>query len=311
LAECIFCRREAVYLRLYSGERLCRKCYVKSIESRVQHTISKHSMFKPNDRIAVALSGGKDSVSLLHILSGIEEGFPQSELVAITIDEGISGYRPEAIRIARENCERLGVEHYVYSFKKLYGQTLDQIVTMAREGCELTPCSYCGILRRKALNVAAKEVNATRLATAHNLDDEVQSMLMNIIRGDVSRISQIKPVLEGEKQGFVQRTKPLCEVPEREVALYAFLKRIKFQTVSCPYLETSLRQDVRLFLNRLEMKHPGTKFTIYRSFGKIRPYLEGMERMGELGYCEVCGEPATGGVCRACQTLQDLGIALR
>lgn len=309
MVKCSFCRGEAVYLRPYSGEKLCRKCFIESVENRVQHTISKHNMFKPEDRIALALSGGKDSVSLLHILSEIEEKFPKSQLMAVTIDEGISGYRREAVRIAKENCARLGVEHQVYSFKELYGSDLDEIVkTAEKQEGELTSCSYCGVLRRRALNVAARELGATRLATAHNLDDEVQSMLMNLLRGDVSRISRAESVLGESVPGFVQRAKPLCEVPEREVALYAFLRRIKFQTIPCPYLESSLRQDVRLFLNRLETKHGGMKFAVYRSFEKLHPYLERMGEKGELKFCRVCSEPTTGEVCRVCQVFEELGL---
>lgn len=281
------------------------------MERRVQHTISQNNMFKPDDRIAVALSGGKDSTSLLHMLSKIEEKFPESELMAITIDEGISNYRSEADRIAEKNCEKLGITHYTYSFKELYGYTLDQIVDLTKEKDGLTACSLCGVLRRKALNISAKRLNATKLATAHNLDDEIQSMLLNIIRGDSSRIGRVMPVLEGEEPGFVQRVKPLCEVPESEVALYAFYKKIDFQTVACPYMESSLRQDVRLFLNGLETKHSGTKFTIYRSFEKIRPYLIGTENKTELEYCKICGEPTTRQICRSCQILQDLGLPLK
>lgn len=311
MVECSFCRGEAVYLRPYSGERLCRRCFIESIENRVQHTISKHNMFKPDDRIALALSGGKDSVSLLHILSEIEEKFPKSQLVAITIDEGISGYRREAVRIAKENCTHLGVEHQVFSFKELFGSSLDKIVKTAEKRMrELTPCSYCGVLRRRALNVAARQLRATRLATAHNLDDEVQSMLMNLLRGDVSRVGRVESVLGGNVPRFVQRAKPLCEVPEREVALYAFLKRIRFQTVPCPYLESSLRQDVRLFLNRLETKHGGMKFAVYRSFKKLRPYSDEVGKREEPRFCEVCGEPTTSGVCRVCQLFRELPLKI-
>ena len=191
MVKCALCAKEAVYLRPYSGERFCRKCYIKSIERNVQRTISKYKMLKPNDKVAVAVSGGKDSLSLLHILSKIEEKFPESELIAITIDEGISNYRSEAIEIADENCIKLGIEHHVYSFKELYGYDLDEVVKAAEAGGELTPCSYCGILRRKALNLATKDTGATKLATAHNLDDEIQSMVMNLLRGDIYQISRI------------------------------------------------------------------------------------------------------------------------
>ncbi|MFH0897008.1 MAG: ATP-binding protein, partial [Candidatus Bathyarchaeota archaeon] len=118
MSNCTFCSGEAIYLRPYSGERYCKKCFLRAVEKQVQRTISRHRMLKPDDKVILALSGGKDSVSLLHILSRLEEGFPLSEMVAVTIDEGITGYRAESIEIAKENCKKLDVEHRVYSFKK-------------------------------------------------------------------------------------------------------------------------------------------------------------------------------------------------
>jgi len=264
-------------------------------------------MFKPDDRIAVAVSGGKDSLSLLHILSLIEEKYSESELLAITIDEGISTYRSEGIEIVEENCIKNGIEHHVYSFKEFYGYNLDEIVKAAKTSGELTPCSYCGILRRKALNLAAKDVGATKLVTAHNLDDEVQSMIMNILRGNVLQMSRIGPVLKGKDIGFVQRVKPLCRVPEKEVALYAFLNKIRFQTTSCPYMETSMRSDIRQFLNDLENKHSGMKFTIFKTFEKIKANLDSMNLNYDLSHCEICHEPTSGKICRPCSIIGTLG----
>jgi uncharacterized protein (TIGR00269 family) len=268
-------------------------------------------MFRPNDRITIALSGGKDSTSLLHILSQLEKRFPNSELNAVTIDEGISGYMSESIRIAKKNCDNLGIKYTVISFKELYGYTLDQIVDMSKDKVDLTACSQCGILRRKALNITAKESNATKLVTAHNLDDEVQSMIMNIIRGDVFRISQVAPILEGGEKEFIPKVKPLCEVPENEVALYAFFKQIDFQKIACPYMESSLRQDVRLFLNRLETKHSGTKYTVYRSFEKLYPCFIELKNKIDFKSCIICGEPTTSQVCRSCQIIEDLRLNLK
>lgn len=264
-------------------------------------------MFKPDDRIALAVSGGKDSVSLLHILKRIEEDFPESTLSAITVDEGIEGYRREAIEIARENCERLNIPIRIYSFKMIYGKTLDEVAEAAGERGELSVCSYCGVLRRKTLNVAAKDAGATKLALAHNLDDEVQSMVLSVIRGDLIGLARVRPVLE-RVEGFVQRVKPFCETPERETALYAYLKEIRFQSVPCPYLESSMRSDVRGFLNELEGKHSGIKYGLYRTFERIQGSLKELEGGRELEYCQVCGEPSSGKICRACESLSKLGL---
>lgn len=109
---CTLCeRKEAVFMRPYSGEKLCGRCFCKSTESRVRGTISKYEMLEPKDKIMVAVSGGKDSVTLLHILTKIERAFPEATLSAVTVDEGIKGYRDEALKVAAKNCRKLGVEH--------------------------------------------------------------------------------------------------------------------------------------------------------------------------------------------------------
>ncbi|KYH38765.1 MAG: ATP pyrophosphatase [Candidatus Bathyarchaeota archaeon B26-1] len=306
--RCTICgEREPIYTRAYSGESLCRRCFVRSIMRKVRATISKYGMFKHDDRIAVAVSGGKDSTALLHVMAEIERRFPKSTLVAVTVDEGIKGYRDEALSIALENSKLLGVEHITVSFKELYGYTLDEIVEMS-SGTQLTPCAICGVLRRRALNVAARIAKAEKIATAHNLDDEVQTVILNIMHGDPFRIARVKPVLEPATAGFVRRVKPFCEVPEREVALYAYIKGIKFQDLPCPYAETALRNEIRNMLNRLEERHPGIKYAIFRSAERMRPYLEKALSELKMRRCVICGEPSVGEICQPCQILRDLKI---
>ena len=311
MASCTFCkRREAVYSRPYSGEMLCERCFCESIKDKVRGTISKYEMLQPNDKIMVAVSGGKDSLTLLHILTKIEKNFPKATLSAVTIDEGIKGYRDEALKTATKNCQKLGIPHTIASFKETYGYSLDEIVDIIqkKEGNGLTPCSFCGVLRRQALNTVAREAGADKLATAHTLDDETQTILLNIIHGDAARIARVKPVLPIAHPKLVQRVKPLCEIPEREVALYAYLRNIDYQGIPCPYAKTALRNDVRTMLNRIEEKHRGTKFTIFRSIERIRPALEATTEEAKLKECKICGEPTIRETCKPCQMLQELHI---
>ncbi len=308
-ALCSICKRKEIFFfRPYSGERLCKGCFVKSIENKVRATIAKYGMFEFEDRIAVAVSGGKDSVSLLHILSKIERSYPKASLVAVSVDEGIAGYRDEALKIAEENCRKLGVEHHIISFKELYDFTLDEIAGKLRDAGEvgLTACAYCGVLRRKALNVIARKVDADKLATAHTLDDEVQTILLNMIHGDPYRIAREKPVTNEKHPKLVRRVKPFCEIPEKETALYAYIKKIKFQSTLCPYAPEALRNDVRVFLNRMEEKHAGIKYTIFKAAEKIRPAIEKAEKAETLRECNNCGEPTTQILCKACEMLQKL-----
>jgi uncharacterized protein (TIGR00269 family) len=300
--------REAFFFRPYSGEKLCRRCFIESIEEKVRATIAKYQMLDFNDKIAVAVSGGKDSVSLLHILAKIERNYPKASLVAVTVDEGIKAYRDEALKIAADNCEKLGIMHHVASFKKLYGFTLDEIVKSLKQKSKsgLTPCAICGVLRRKALNMAARKVKADKLATAHTLDDETQTILLNIFHGDVLRIAREKPVTDESHLKLVQKVKPFCEIPEKETALYAYVKKIKFQSTPCPYASDAMRNDARQMLNKMEEKHAGIKFTIFKSIEKVRPALEEIARKEGLRECDACGEPTTERVCRTCQLLKQV-----
>jgi uncharacterized protein (TIGR00269 family) len=266
-------------------------------------------MFSFDDRIAVAVSGGKDSTSLLHILAKMERLRPKASLVAVTVDEGIKGYRDEALEIAAANCKKLGIAHHVVSFKELYGFTLDEIVARARQKGEreLTSCAYCGVLRRRALNVAARDVGADKIATAHTLDDEVQTILLNIFRGDILRLAKEKPVTDEVHPRFVRKVKPFCEIPEKESALYAYVKKITFQDTPCPYASEALRNDVRVMLNRMEEKHAGTKFTVFKSIERIRPALDEIAKKADFKECIECGEPSSSDLCKACEMLRQIG----
>jgi uncharacterized protein (TIGR00269 family) len=304
---CSACKtREAFYFRQYSGERLCKKCFTQSIEAKVRATITRYKMLRFNDHLAVAVSGGKDSLSLLHILAKMKQFRPKTTMTAVTVDEGIEGYRNEALEVAAENCRRLKIPHQVVSFKELYGFTLDEIVAKVRgKGeTELTACAYCGVLRRKAINAGARQVGANKVATGHTLDDEVQTVLMNIFHGDVIRLAKEKPVTTEVHPLLVQKIKPFCEIPEKESALYAYVKKINFQDTPCPYAGEALRNDMRAMLNHMEAKHAGTKFTVFKAIERIRPAIEETAKMEQFKTCIQCGEPSAGELCKCCEMLR-------
>jgi uncharacterized protein (TIGR00269 family) len=306
-ALCTVCKKnESFFYRRYSGERLCRRCFTQSIEAKVRATITKYNMLQLDDRLAVAVSGGKDSLSLLHILAKQKRYRPKASLVGVTVDEGITGYRDEALQIAAENCKNLEVPYHVVSFKELYGFTLDEIITKARSGgqTELTSCAYCGVLRRKALNIAARQVNATKIATAHTLDDEAQTVLMNIFRGDIERLAKEKPVTSQVHPLLIKKIKPFSEILENESALYAYVKKIPFQDTPCPYSSEALRNDIRGMLNVMEEKHAGTKFTVFRAMERLRPALEETAKKEGFQTCSECGEPSAASVCKTCELLR-------
>ena len=304
---CTCCKtRSAFFFRQYSGQRLCKKCFTQSIEAKVRATITRYHMLNFNDHLAVAVSGGKDSLSILHILAKLRKFRPKTTLTAITVDEGIKGYRDEALEIASALCKKLEVPQHIVSFKELYGFTLDEMIARVRERgkTELTACAYCGVLRRRAINAGAKHVKADKIATGHTLDDEVQTELMNIFHGDIARLAKEKPVTSEVHPMFVQKIKPFCEIPEKESALYAYVKKITFQDTPCPYASEALRNDIRGMLNCMEAKHAGTKFTVFKAMERLRPAIEETVKKENFKTCMECGEPSALDLCKACEMLR-------
>jgi uncharacterized protein (TIGR00269 family) len=296
---CDLCGKAAVFLDRIRNRHLCAAHFIDDVEERVGRTIQEYAMVQPGDRLAVALSGGKDSTVLLHLLRRLFSG---ADLVAVTVDEGIDGYREATLPSAGANTRRLGIEHSTISFLELYGKTLDEMVREHQDRA----CSICGILRRKAMNTLARRVGATKLATGHNLDDESQSVLMNWLRGDRERILRRPEEYGG--QGFIPRVKPLMEIPEKEVALYGILNGLFVELPECPYMHSALRGEVRSILTSLERGHPGTMRRVVEGQARLSQQLLSVPRAARpLRACERCGDPSTARLCQACRLLHPGG----
>ncbi|MHA1786525.1 MAG: TIGR00269 family protein [Candidatus Helarchaeota archaeon] len=305
--SCTGCKkRDFVYYRKYSGEKYCKKCFCTSIEKKVARTISKYKMLAPTDRVLIGLSGGKDSVVLTYLLNEIEKRFPNSKLLTVTIDEGIKNYREESIRIVQKITKDWNLENKIYRFKDVFGYTIDEIKQIITERkLELLPCTFCGVFRRKVLNLAARELNADKLAVGFNLDDEAQTILMNFIRGDLSRITRISPSPKKIHKKFVPRIRPLREIYEKEIVLYAYFKSLPIQSKECPYAFNSLRHNVQAAINLLEEKSPNVKYNLLRnteSLSKIYNTSDLFERK-PIYECSKCGEPTSATTCKACELL--------
>ncbi|MDT8358477.1 MAG: ATP-binding protein [Methanomicrobiaceae archaeon] len=295
--RCSRCGHEAIIYQRYSGAHLCRRHFIADFEARAKRAIRTHGWIRANDRIAVALSGGKDSSALLHFLATRFGARRDMEIMAITVDEGIRGYRdPER---ARGIAERYGVECLVTRFRDAYGYDIDQI--LERVGTERS-CTFCGVLRRRLLNKTARELGATKLALGFNLDDDAQSVLMNVLRGDSERL--LRPDVPVE--GLVPRIRPFLHIPEREVALYACLNVEGFSDRGCPYAHNALRADVRIMLNDYHYRHPSTKFALVNLGEELAEV--GGAAAPELKVCGRCGEPYFER-CRACELLREANLA--
>jgi len=294
--SCSKCNKPAVTFIRYSGAHLCSIHFLEFVERRVKKDLKKQGKTSNNCRIGIALSGGKDSSVTLHLIHSLFEHRPQVELYAITVDEGIKGYRDHSIPITKKNCKQLGIEHHLITFQEVVGSTMDEI---AARHDNLGECSYCGVFRRACLNKKAKELKLDKLATGHNLDDTVQSILMNFVNDDLQKLARLGPH-QKIQPGLVPRMLPLRTIPEKEVMLYAILKKIDFHNAECPYATRALRGEFRRIIDSLEYINPGTRHSILNSYEDLKDLLVKKYPPGKLQSCNRCGEPTSQELCKTC-----------
>jgi uncharacterized protein (TIGR00269 family) len=282
--RCKICSESAVY----DTPNYCAKHFAGYFEGKVLKTIKDHRMIAKKDKVAVAVSGGKDSLVLLSILS------KRYDVEAICIDEGIAGYRERTIKSLKDFAGDR-IRYRIFTFKEEVGKTLDGILAEQ----DIRPCTVCGIFRRKLLNRHSKGFDV--IATGHNMDDVCQAIIMNLFKNNFSLMSRQGPVSGNSSvSGLTKRVKPLYFCTEREVMAYSILKGITTDFVECPNVHLSFRHKIRDWLNQYEGAHPGAKINI------IRWYLKNYRRMvqkKESTYCQDCGEPSCEKICSSCRML--------
>jgi uncharacterized protein (TIGR00269 family) len=297
---CKLCDKKPV-ITLISGEKLCKHCFIKYFERKVRKTIRVHRLIDKKDSLLVALSGGKDSLSVLDILSSIYKNNKSIKIQALLIDEGIKGYRDKCISNAKNYCKKNSIPLRIVFFKKEFGFTLDKVVKGKK------PCSICGVLRRYLLNKTARELKAKKLITGHNLDDEAQTILMNQFRKNVDASSRLGPITGIEShEDFIRRIKPFYLMEEKEIMAYAFLKNLTPDFSECPYSKESYRSHIRDMLNELEELYPGTKHSIVSSFLEILPLLKSKKSLNKIKKCKKCNEPCSSDLCQKCFVLNQV-----
>ncbi|MBL7160480.1 MAG: TIGR00269 family protein [Candidatus Aenigmarchaeota archaeon] len=291
------CGRKPVYFRRYEGHYYCKCCFLSMIEKKFNKTVGKYRLVQNGDHIVVGLSGGKDSSTALYLMNRLLQKRENVSLTAVSIDEGIGTYRPKTLELAKKLCKDLEVPHKLYSFQKEFGKPLDKKIKGSKDAC-----TFCGVGRRYLLNKASRELGATKLCVGHNLDDEAQSVLMNLLRGDLLRAGRMGTITENPApKGFIPRIKPLRFIPEKETALYAILRGLPSPGSECPNLG-GLRPEIRVFLNEMEQKRAGTKFALLESFDKLSPFVQkAVQYKGPLTKCKKCKEPSSKEVCKTCE----------
>ncbi len=302
--RCKKCGQPAVIFMRQHRLALCEAHFTEWFVNYTQRTIEKYHMFQPQDRILVAVSGGKDSLALWDVLTQL--GYKADGLyIGLGIDEGTrySELSLEAIR--KFMAERPGLRLNIVDMKESYGETIPELAQRTRRG-RGKPCAVCGLSKRHIMNEVALREGYDVLATGHNLDDEAAVLFQNTLHWQTGYLARQSPVLEATLPGLVRKVKPFCRFYEREVAAYAIVRGIEYQYDECPFSVGATTIYYKELLNRLEQHSPGSKFQFYTQFLNVKKkgLITFHEPEGEviLRPCRICGQPTTAGeICAFCR----------
>ncbi|XP_014240655.1 cytoplasmic tRNA 2-thiolation protein 1 [Cimex lectularius] len=295
------CGQNALMKRPKTGDALCKECFFWAFETEVHHTIIKGRLFKRGDVVAVAASGGKDSTVLAHVLKTLNEKYDYGlELVLLSIDEGITGYRDDSLKTVQQNRDDYQMKLKILDYKDLYGWTMDEIVSQIGKK---NNCTFCGVFRRQALDRGANLLKVDSVATGHNADDIAETVLMNILRGDIARLQRCTAVVT-ESDDSIPRVKPLKYAYEKEIVMYAYFKKLVYFSTECIYAPNAYRGHARAFLKDLEKIRPSAIIDIIHS-GEQLMVKKGMG-VQKRGTCIQCGFVSSQKLCKACTLLEGL-----
>lgn len=296
--KCTTCKAEAVVALPSHHAGFCEPCFLAFFTRQVEKGIRKGKLFTFDDKILVALSGGKDSLALMLILR--ELGY---DVTGLHIDLAIPHSSIKARRTVEAFCEKHGLKLIIKDMA-LEGLAIPEVKKRLRRPI----CSACGKIKRYFFNKAALDGGFTVLATGHNLDDEIARLFSNVLRWDVSYLSDQGPSLPAVG-GFAAKVKPLYRLSEFETANYAFLKGIDWHWSPCPYSPGATFTYYKTLWAALEEKMPGRKLDFYLGFLKNgrAAFARQEEMVGEkVAPCAHCAYPTSGGVCGVCRIRESL-----
>ncbi|KAI0888208.1 adenine nucleotide alpha hydrolases-like protein [Annulohypoxylon maeteangense] len=263
-ALCALCKTErALIKRPKNYQKLCKGCFIQIFEDEVHHTITSSQLFFPGEKVAIGASGGKDSTVLASVLKTLNERHNYGvDLVLLSIDEGIKGYRDDSLETVKRNAVQYDMPLKIVGYGELYGWTMDQVVeTIGKKG----NCTYCGVFRRQALDRGAKMLGIKHVVTGHNADDVAETVLMNLLRGDLPRLSRSTSIVTGNDASEVKRSKPLKYSYEKEIVLYAHHKKLDYFSTECIYSPEAFRGSARSLIKNLERVRPSAILDVVRS----------------------------------------------
>ena len=305
------CGKKAVLKRPKTGDALCKECFYWAFETEIHFTIIKAKLFKRGDYVAIGASGGKDSTVLAHIMKTLNERFDYGlKLVLLSIDEGISGYRDDSLETVKRNRDQYEIPLKILSYKDLYGWTMDQIVqTVGRKN----NCTFCGVFRRQALDRGAMQLGVDKIVTGHNADDIAETVIMNILRGDVARLQRCTAIETGSDSNndeAIPRSKPFKYTYEKEIVMYAYFKKLDYFSTECIYSPKAYRGHARAYIKDLEKIRPTAILDIIHSGEQLKFKEAVTDKLPSQGNCTRCGYISSMEICKACLLLEGLNKGL-
>jgi uncharacterized protein (TIGR00269 family) len=306
--KCKVCREHAVVDIRRHNAGFCQTHFMDHLKGQVEKAIKDFKMFGPDDRLLVAVSGGKDSLAIWDIL--LDLGY---DATGFYLDLGIGGYSTRSKEATIAYAESRDAKLIVRSLNEEHGYTVPELSMLTGR----VPCSGCGLNKRYEFNRAALEEGFQVLVTGHNLDDEVATLFGNTLHWQTDMLGRQAPVLEERAMGpvedartvFVRKVKPLIRIAERETAAYAILRGIEYVVEECPMVEGNTQHRYKEALTLLEETSPGTKQQFY--FGFLKKAAEKFKSSADeadLVPCDACGAPtvkwedSTEAICSFCRT---------
>ena len=295
--KCRVCGQPAsISLRAYNTA-LCADDFVFFLERRVSDTIKKYHLIDKDDTPVVAVSGGKDSLSVWHILN--KQGYKAD---GVYVDLGIGEYSRESLEKIKKTAETLQCKVFVFHIRNTFGRGIDEIAKATRR----VPCSACGMIKRYVMNKVCIDKNYNVLITGHNLDDEAAALMGNLLYWKEEYLWKKSPFLEGRDGHLSRKVKPLFLCSEREMAAYALISGIDYIYEECPFSLDAKSLTYKRILNSLEENSPGTKLQFIK--GYLKMIKEAKETPKDLTYCSSCGYPCYGDKCNMCRLLDRFHI---
>lgn len=310
--NCTKCKTKATIKIPRHHAAFCKACFNQFVQDQVARAIKSEQMFKREDRILVAVSGGKDSLALWDIL--LKLGYKAD---ALYVNLGIAGYsdrsQEKVRRFAETVAAPLNATLHTHTVEQEEGAGIKELSMLTHR----PTCSTCGTIKRYQFNRVAIEQDYDVMATGHNLDDEAARLLGNLLHWQEEYLDKQGPSLPASVEGFAKKVKPLYRLSERELAAYCVLNKIDYIVDECPMAQGARTLLYKEVLNRLETESSGTKQYFYWGFlEKQRKQAATPTSMTEkdqamLHPCATCGQPTTAETCSYCKMMARARAAVR